>query len=153
VYSLSPNGAAVGGRYEISEPKRTTEQKIRKCLICRSPFPSAWAGERICRRCKILRRGGAVLSNDRAKRDMGPHSGDPPSGIDAHVPTVDYSQINNHNRLGLGAVMQNGTNRGMRTRRHGLASERKLSRPAGVQFTDAKGSYLLRLHRAACDRE
>ena len=47
--------------------------------------------------------------------------------------------------------MQNGTKRGMRTRRHGLAigpfssrsewSERKLSRPAGVQFTDAKGSY------------
>ena len=28
------------------------EYKIRKCLICRSPFPSAWAGERICRRCK-----------------------------------------------------------------------------------------------------
>jgi hypothetical protein len=40
------------GRHEKSEPKRTTEQKIRKCLICRSPFPSAWAGERICRRCK-----------------------------------------------------------------------------------------------------
>jgi hypothetical protein len=33
-------------------PKSATEQKIRKCLICRSPFPSAWAGERICRRCK-----------------------------------------------------------------------------------------------------
>ena len=46
------HGTAVGGRQEKSEPKRTTEQKIRKCLICRSPFPSAWAGERICRRCK-----------------------------------------------------------------------------------------------------
>jgi hypothetical protein len=30
------------------------EQKARKCLICRSPFPSAWAGERICRRCKSI---------------------------------------------------------------------------------------------------
>ncbi len=28
------------------------EQKTRQCLICRSPFPSAWAGERICHRCK-----------------------------------------------------------------------------------------------------
>jgi hypothetical protein len=46
------HNTAVGGRHEKSEPKRTTEQKIRKCLICRSPFPSAWAGERICRRCK-----------------------------------------------------------------------------------------------------
>ena len=45
-------GAAVGGRHETSEPKRTTEQKVRKCLICRSPFLSAWAGERICGRCK-----------------------------------------------------------------------------------------------------
>ena len=40
------------GRHENTVPKSTTEQKIRKCLICRSPFPSAWAGERICRRCK-----------------------------------------------------------------------------------------------------
>ncbi len=49
------HGTGMGGRHEKSEPKRTTEQKmqkIRKCLICRSPFPSAWAGERICRRCK-----------------------------------------------------------------------------------------------------
>ena len=57
--------------------------------------------------------------------------------------------------------MQNATKRGMRTRRHGLAigplsnrsewSERKLSRPAGVQFTDAKGSYerYMALARAA----
>ena len=28
------------------------EPKTRNCLICRSPFPSAWAGERVCRRCK-----------------------------------------------------------------------------------------------------
>lgn len=32
--------------------RRTTEQKTRKCLICRDPFPSAWAGERVCRKCK-----------------------------------------------------------------------------------------------------
>jgi hypothetical protein len=46
------HGPAVGGGHEKSESKRTTEQKIRKCLICRTPFPSGWAGERICRRCK-----------------------------------------------------------------------------------------------------
>jgi hypothetical protein len=34
------------------EPEQIVDQKIRKCLICRSPFPSAWAGERVCRRCK-----------------------------------------------------------------------------------------------------
>jgi hypothetical protein len=32
--------------------ERNVEHKTRKCLICRAPFPSAWAGERICRRCK-----------------------------------------------------------------------------------------------------
>lgn len=26
--------------------------KERKCLKCREPFPSEWAGERICKRCK-----------------------------------------------------------------------------------------------------
>jgi hypothetical protein len=28
------------------------EAKVRKCLMCREPFPSEWAGERICRKCK-----------------------------------------------------------------------------------------------------
>ena len=28
------------------------EPKTRNCLLCKSPFPSAWAGERVCRRCK-----------------------------------------------------------------------------------------------------
>jgi len=34
------------------ESGRESEEKIRNCLVCKSPFPSAWAGERICRRCK-----------------------------------------------------------------------------------------------------
>jgi hypothetical protein len=34
------------------EARRGMEQKIRKCLICRDTFPSAWSGERVCRRCK-----------------------------------------------------------------------------------------------------
>jgi hypothetical protein len=29
-----------------------TEPKTRKCLLCRLPFLSAWAGERVCRKCK-----------------------------------------------------------------------------------------------------
>ena len=57
--------------------------------------------------------------------------------------------------------MQNDTKRSMRTRRHGpatgpfsvrsKASERELSRPVGVRFTDAKGSYerFIALARAA----
>ena len=32
--------------------QQVNEEKIRKCLMCRTPFPSTWAGERICRRCK-----------------------------------------------------------------------------------------------------
>ena len=34
------------------EARRSAEQKIRKCLLCRDPFPSSWAGERVCRKCK-----------------------------------------------------------------------------------------------------
>jgi hypothetical protein len=34
------------------EARRSAEQKVRKCLICRDSFPSAWAGERVCRKCK-----------------------------------------------------------------------------------------------------
>ncbi len=34
------------------EARRSAAQKTRKCLICRDPFPSAWAGERVCRKCK-----------------------------------------------------------------------------------------------------
>ena len=57
--------------------------------------------------------------------------------------------------------MQNGTKRGKRTRTHGPAvrpfsgrfegSEQKLSRPAGVRFTDARGRYerYMALARAA----
>ena len=42
--------------------QREGEAKVRDCLICRTPFPSAWAGERICRRCKSTSawRGGAL---------------------------------------------------------------------------------------------
>jgi hypothetical protein len=28
------------------------QRKTRRCLMCHTPFDSAWAGERICRRCK-----------------------------------------------------------------------------------------------------
>jgi hypothetical protein len=31
---------------------RDVEPKTKPCLICKSPFLSEWAGERICRRCK-----------------------------------------------------------------------------------------------------
>jgi hypothetical protein len=31
---------------------RYTEPKTKPCLVCKSPFLSEWAGERICRRCK-----------------------------------------------------------------------------------------------------
>ena len=33
-------------------PERTYTPKTRPCLMCRDPFESSWAGERVCRRCK-----------------------------------------------------------------------------------------------------
>jgi hypothetical protein len=52
----------VEARDEFDRPRRDDEEKVRNCLICQSPFPSAWAGERICRRCKSTSawRGGAL---------------------------------------------------------------------------------------------
>ena len=46
------------------EVERPMESRTRHCLICRSPFPSAWAGERICRHCKSKAgwRNGVVRS-------------------------------------------------------------------------------------------
>ena len=34
------------------EKRHVGVEKVRKCLICREAFPSAWSGERVCRRCK-----------------------------------------------------------------------------------------------------
>jgi hypothetical protein len=31
---------------------RDSDPKTKPCLVCKSPFLSEWAGERICRRCK-----------------------------------------------------------------------------------------------------
>lgn len=35
-----------------ADGKREDESKTRRCLICKDPFLSEWAGERICRKCK-----------------------------------------------------------------------------------------------------
>ena len=37
--------------FEDEEPSHI-HRKARRCLMCHSEFDSAWAGERICRRCK-----------------------------------------------------------------------------------------------------
>lgn len=37
------------GEADMQQPN---EEKTRVCLMCRTSFPSTWAGERICRRCK-----------------------------------------------------------------------------------------------------
>jgi hypothetical protein len=34
------------------EVGQDTQVKTRACLICKKPFQSEWAGERICRSCK-----------------------------------------------------------------------------------------------------
>jgi hypothetical protein len=35
-----------------SEIEQDIHVKTRACLICKKPFESEWAGERICRSCK-----------------------------------------------------------------------------------------------------
>jgi hypothetical protein len=42
----------------------TDVAKVRPCLRCKTPFPSKWAGERICSRCKgtTTWRSGEALS-------------------------------------------------------------------------------------------
>lgn len=32
--------------------EREAGPKTKPCLVCRTPFPSEWAGERVCHRCK-----------------------------------------------------------------------------------------------------
>ena len=47
------------------DDERPAIPKTRRCLKCRTPFGSAWAGERICSKCKASsdwRSGGAGVS-------------------------------------------------------------------------------------------
>lgn len=34
------------------DSRRNGQARARKCLMCGSRFPSEWAGERVCRKCK-----------------------------------------------------------------------------------------------------
>ena len=38
--------------YKKPVPDGDIDPKVRNCLACRSSFESAWAGERICPKCK-----------------------------------------------------------------------------------------------------
>jgi hypothetical protein len=39
-------------KYKKPETEPSPDAKTRRCLMCGTLFPSAWAGERICRRRK-----------------------------------------------------------------------------------------------------
>ncbi len=46
-----------GGRRPMTRKSKPTTEfayvaKTRRCLMCREPFESSWAGERVCRCCK-----------------------------------------------------------------------------------------------------
>ena len=49
---LVPSPAMAKHMHKKPETEPGPEAKTRRCLICKTPFPSAWVGERICRRCK-----------------------------------------------------------------------------------------------------
>jgi hypothetical protein len=48
--------------YKKPETEHGPEAKTRRCLIRKTPFPSAWAGERICRRCKSTEKWRAGIA-------------------------------------------------------------------------------------------
>jgi hypothetical protein len=49
-----PNQIASTMKYEEhdAEFEQRTQVQTRACLVCKKPFESQWAGERICRSCK-----------------------------------------------------------------------------------------------------
>jgi hypothetical protein len=49
-------------KYKKPETEQGPEAKTRRCLICKTPFLSAWAGERICRRCKSTEKWRAGIA-------------------------------------------------------------------------------------------
>ena len=56
--------------YKKPVPDGDIDPKVRNCLACRRPFKSAWAGERICPKCKSSRswRSGSAFQYPAAKR-------------------------------------------------------------------------------------
>ena len=56
--------------YKKSVLDRNIDPKVRNCLACRRRFKSAWAGERICHKCKSSRswRSGYAFQYPAAKR-------------------------------------------------------------------------------------
>lgn len=50
---------------DVAIDRAAREPKSRACLSCGSTFPSEWAGERVCRRCKSTSawRMGSSLSD------------------------------------------------------------------------------------------
>ena len=40
------------GYHQKPQAEDGAQAKTRRCLKCREPFVSAWAGERVCRKCK-----------------------------------------------------------------------------------------------------
>jgi hypothetical protein len=47
-----PTAMTVKDDTEARDLRRPAVAKKRRCLMCSEAFESAWAGERICRRCK-----------------------------------------------------------------------------------------------------
>ena len=37
---------------DVMETETTSQEKTRLCLVCGDEFVSAWAGERVCKRCR-----------------------------------------------------------------------------------------------------
>jgi len=56
--------------YKKPVPDGDIDPKVRNCLACLRPFKSAWAGERICPKCKSSQswRSGSTFQYPAAKR-------------------------------------------------------------------------------------
>jgi hypothetical protein len=60
---FNEQGSAMDNDHKLASG-HGSDAKTKPCLICKSPFPSEWAGERICRKCKSTTawRSGVVKS-------------------------------------------------------------------------------------------
>ncbi len=50
--SLDTERSASANDDDEASTLETNREKLRRCLVCSEDFPSAWAGERVCKRCR-----------------------------------------------------------------------------------------------------
>jgi len=50
--SLDTEGPEISANENGETPSPMHKEKTRRCLVCSEDFVSAWAGERVCKKCR-----------------------------------------------------------------------------------------------------